>query len=284
MSKGQEEIKVRLDNIHSIEPLLAALRTISLSNWKVILKKISLLSSYQDNLTHVYQSLNPLANLNTNQSPSENKIIILLGSNRGLCSNFNRDVIRIFQNSHYLNNGSDYLFCVFGERLRKYFERRKIKFHHYYPFPSASDLSPQLLSSAYTDIIRHDNLENISLIYNQYTGAASYTHTIKEISDLDLPAYKSFNIFKSDDYIFDTPKHELFIYLKKHLRLLSLYQAFLSSAAAEHSTRFQLMESASNNAERLAEELNIEVQTMRRQKITTEMRELAIGAGLLKRK
>ena len=41
------------------------------------------------------------------------------------------------------------------------------------------------------------------------------------------------------------------------------------------------MESATQNAERLIEELNLVTQTNRRQSITREMQELAAGAGLL---
>jgi F0F1-type ATP synthase gamma subunit len=55
----------------------------------------------------------------------------------------------------------------------------------------------------------------------------------------------------------------------------------LESVAAEHAARYQLMEAAIRNAERLIEELTIAVQTARRHAITREMQELAAGAGLI---
>ena len=55
---------------------------------------------------------------------------------------------------------------------------------------------------------------------------------------------------------------------------VSFYNVLLSAAASEHSARFHLMESATQNSERLVEELTLELQSARRQAITREMQEL----------
>ena len=62
---------------------------------------------------------------------------------------------------------------------------------------------------------------------------------------------------------------------------LSFYQVLLKSAAAEHSSRYSLMQDAKDNAEDIVEELNRIINTERKRKITQEMQELASGAGLL---
>jgi F0F1-type ATP synthase gamma subunit len=67
----------------------------------------------------------------------------------------------------------------------------------------------------------------------------------------------------------------------EQLAAVSLYGLLLESAAAEHSTRFQLLEGATQNAERLIAELTLAIQTARQQAVTREMQELAAGAGLI---
>jgi len=52
---------------------------------------------------------------------------------------------------------------------------------------------------------------------------------------------------------------------------------------AEHVARFRLMDEATQNAQRLMEELQMELLSAKRQMVTREMQELAVGAGLLKR-
>jgi F-type H+-transporting ATPase subunit gamma len=61
---------------------------------------------------------------------------------------------------------------------------------------------------------------------------------------------------------------------------IGFYERLLESAAAEHSSRFQLMEDATRNADRLIEEVTQNIQQANKQAITQEMQELAAGAGL----
>jgi F-type H+-transporting ATPase subunit gamma len=68
----------------------------------------------------------------------------------------------------------------------------------------------------------------------------------------------------------------------EQVSVMALYALLLDSAAAEHATRYQLMEGAKQNAGRLIEDLTSELQAMRRQAITQEMQELAAGAGLVR--
>lgn len=283
MSDGQEEIKVRLDNIHSIEPLLAALRTISLSNWKLVLRKINLLATYQEQLSNLYAQLAPSNGEKDQPATSERLILAALGSNRGLCSNFNRDIVNVLNGKLSAVHDGKVEIIVVGERLKKLLDRRKVPFQHYFPFPSSSDLTPTLLMNIFKDIFPDNKIEGMSLIYNQYKGAASYQTKIINLSKVDYFNSSTKNGNELKDFIFDTDPEKILSFLENQLFWLYLYSSFLSSAASEFSTRFQLMENASNNAERLSDELNIEVQTLRRQKITSEMRELAIGAGLLEK-
>jgi F0F1-type ATP synthase gamma subunit len=73
----------------------------------------------------------------------------------------------------------------------------------------------------------------------------------------------------------------LFLRTYEHIVAMRLYEALLHSKASIHSNRYQLMEESTKNADRILEELEILLQMERRQSITREMQELAIGAGLL---
>ena len=81
--------------------------------------------------------------------------------------------------------------------------------------------------------------------------------------------------------IIETDPLGLYARLIEQWTSASLHGLLLESAAAEHSARFQLLEGATQNAERLIAELTLVVQTARQQAITREMQELATGAGLV---
>jgi F-type H+-transporting ATPase subunit gamma len=84
--------------------------------------------------------------------------------------------------------------------------------------------------------------------------------------------------------IIETDPHSIYASVVEQLAAVQLYDILLEAAAAEHATRFQLMETATQNADRLIEELTLITQTARRQAITQELAELAAGAGLIGRK
>jgi F-type H+-transporting ATPase subunit gamma len=83
--------------------------------------------------------------------------------------------------------------------------------------------------------------------------------------------------------IVETDPLSLYAAVVEQWAAVQLYEVLLDGAAAEHSTRFQLMEAATQNTDRLIDELTLTIQTARRQEITQEMAELAAGAGLIGR-
>jgi ATP synthase F1 gamma subunit len=123
-------------------------------------------------------------------------------------------------------------------------------------------------------------VDQVEILFNQSLRAGRYktvriSHLPPKLPEMDLsePPWP--------DSILDTSARVLFLELLRQLLALDLYGVFLSSAIAEHSERYQLMEQATKNADDLIEELTQDVQAARRQAITNEMEELAVGAGLV---
>jgi len=283
MAQNPQEIKDRLKNIHAIKPLLTALRTISLANWKQAINKQTLLKEYLRDLNEIYFFLSPQYPRKQIAGITPIEIIIAIGSNRGLCGNFNRNIVDELTKS-VNNEGSDKKkVIIYGERLKKYLVRRNIIFDKFYNFQNPGSNMLNHITNLASHFLSTDIPYKISAIYNEYSGAAKH-HTISKIIFPFSVDHNIRNNVEFSDFIFDTDQYAILEHLEKHLGFLSLYSSFLSSAASEHSTRFQIMESSSKNAERLSEELEIDVQFHRRQKITSEMQELAVSAGLLEKK
>jgi F-type H+-transporting ATPase subunit gamma len=143
----------------------------------------------------------------------------------------------------------------------------------------------------------------VDIIYNQYRGTGTYEPTVMQLIPPQLPtgetplaqgpAEPDARIQETRSSarqgeawpppIVDTDPLSLYATVIEQSTAVQLYGVLLESSAAEHSTRFQLMESATQNADQLTEELTLVIQTARHHEITQEMQELAVGAGLLGR-
>jgi len=145
------------------------------------------------------------------------------------------------------------------------------------PFRTAFDLTRRWLERYEA----HD-LDAVDIVYNGYHSLGRYDPTVVRV----IPPQLSQNETGSQGecwppLIVETDPLSLYVRIVEQQVALNLYGALLDSAAAEHSTRYQLMEAATQSTERLIAELTLVIQTARQAEITQEMQELAAGAGLI---
>ena len=93
MSQTSERAKSRLNNLAAIEPLLSALRTISMGNWQVALNKLKHIQQYESHYNRILYEILPAIDRNILGGPEPDlvgKVIILvIGTEHGLCGRFN---------------------------------------------------------------------------------------------------------------------------------------------------------------------------------------------------
>ena len=79
------------------------------------------------------------------------------------------------------------------------------------------------------------------------------------------------------DIIIEPSRKELLEILEPKVVRLKLYAALLDSAAAEHAARTVAMQTATDNGEQLLDDLTLQYNKGRQQKITNEILDLAGG-------
>jgi F-type H+-transporting ATPase subunit gamma len=86
---------------------------------------------------------------------------------------------------------------------------------------------------------------------------------------------------QSDDYLFEPNKIDVLKIILPRLVEVQIYQALLESSASEHSARMMAMRNASDAAEDMIKELNLNFNKARQAGITQEIAEIAGGAVAL---
>jgi F-type H+-transporting ATPase subunit gamma len=81
------------------------------------------------------------------------------------------------------------------------------------------------------------------------------------------------------DYIYDQPSEELFAGLIPQYVTSMLYHAMTESVAAEHAARMTAMDSATNNASEMIDDLTLHMNRVRQAAITKEIIEIVSGAA-----
>lgn len=278
-----ERVETRLENISSVEPILGALRTISLGAWQSAQEQRKVVRQYTERLLVVLAHLLPhLPSDRRLPGRTDGRIVALVvGGERGLAGRFNRDVVEHAQG--YLarhEEGAEWM--ALGKRAVQLLERRG------FPLDWTGRLSATALPSEQTAVMLTEqwlaqyeagDIDGVDVIYNTYLGAGRYRPIVERLIPPQLPPVTAEEAWPTP--IIETDPLGLYARVMGQWAAAGLYARLLESAAAEHSTRYQLMDSATENAEELIEELNATVLAYRRQSITRQMQELMVGAGML---
>jgi len=214
-------------------------------------------------------------------------VVLVIGSERGLCGRYNTAVVARAQ--RHLAALAEVEVTVevlaFGKRTITGLERQGHTLQETHRMPSTALPSFEMAFervSRWMQRYEAYTLDAVDIVYNAYKNAGVYTPTVTRLLPPTLPSSEH-TATTAASVIVETDPARLYARIVEQWSALSLYDLFLEAAASEHAARFQLMEAATQNTENLIEELTQVIQSARRQAITREMQELAAGAGAVGR-
>lgn len=298
MTQSFERAKSRLDNIETIEPLLGALRTISMGAWQKALNDIEKIKLYEENFSHILSIILPKLKSPRLRKPKRitknpelaDNIILIIGTERGLCGKFNENLAEKSLAWISEQNFSTYQIWVVGSRMVRILERMDVDISWRNPLPS-SELSTYqqsyLTTQKWLDQYESYAFNNFVILFNQLAKGTDFDFSTFNLLPYEVHHPLSAAKKKEDKWpppIIETDPKGIYHQIIQHFIASSFLQALLTSAAAEHSARFNLMQEATENAEEIIEDLTRVINTERKRKITQQMQELAAGAGLLDNK
>lgn len=285
-----DRVQTRLHNLQSVQPILGAMRTISLASWQAAQKQQATTQQYYQALSQAVPWLLPhLPNQPINPEretqSGEKRLVIAIGTERGLCGRFNFEVFGVLKS--LLATRSVVSVIILGSRLQRLLQPQPATLTVKALPKNLLDLKQVAfaLTAQFLTCYETEMIDRVDIIYNTYRSLGSYETTLKQVVPPQLSG--SGDHPPSDSWpppIIETDPLQLLTQIMTQTIALSVYDCLLASAVAEHATRYQRMEAATQNATRLIDELNISLQAARRQAITQEVQTLAAGAGLANKK
>ena len=210
------------------------------------------------------------------------RVFVAIASNSSLCGGFNAAAVAKVRE---LRREGDVVYSV-GRKMADAMRRDG--------FPSPEDLNDLAEHPAFARVA--DLVEALSkqweagkfaqvlLVYNHFVSTARQEPVAELLLDADSSAQppQEDAVIPSDseessDVIIEPSRKELLKVLLPKTRKLKLYAALLDSSAAEHAARTVAMQTATDNGENLLQELTLQYNKGRQQKITSEILDLAGG-------
>jgi len=215
----------------------------------------------------------------------EKILVVLLTGDRGLAGPFNANVIR--HALHFLRDHAAQKIQVLavGRKGRDVLRKRhynlvgeflnvslNVEFRH------AKEIGARII-----DLYAAQEVDAVYMIYNEFKSVIVQRLCAEKLLPID-PAvigqpHQPEPTESLVDYIYEQPRAELFKALVLRYVDTEIFRVLLESSAAEHGARMAAMDSATNNAAELIDELTLDMNKIRQAGITRELIEIVSGAA-----
>jgi len=208
-------------------------------------------------------------------------LYILITGDRGLCGAYNHRIIDLLENN--ISEQEETNLLTIGKKGSNYFNRRGfniiseyIKIADYPDYGLAKRIGDEVIS-----LYKDDIVDKVSLLYTHFDSALSQKPNVMSLLPVNSPEETEEYKHKID-YIYEpSPVEVLDNLLPQYINNI-LYSALLESKASEYGARMTAMDSATENANEMIDELTLSYNRARQAEITTEITEIVGGAEALK--
>ena len=284
-----KEIKGRIGSVQSTLKITSAMKLVASAKLRKAQQTIEGMRPYerklQGMLDHLVASGAQLSGEYTRTpatgegAPTPRIALVAFASNSSLCGAFNANAVRLALETIRSYGDADVTVYSIGRKMadamRKTGKPSPADYQKLADKPSyapAADLAEKLMEDFLAG-----RLDRIDLVYNHFVSSGKQVpvrETLLPMGDVILSEAKESEI----DYILEPSASALLAdLLPKSLRL-KFYTALMDSNASEHAARTVAMQTATDNGEDLLQELTLQYNKSRQQKITSEILDLAGGS------
>ena len=214
---------------------------------------------------------------------SKKVAIVAFASNSSLCGAFNANAVRLaLETIQSFGDAQVTVYSVgrkMAEAMKKVGYPSPADYQHLADKPSYAEAA--VLAGQLMEDFREGRVDRLELVYNHFVSSGKQVPVRETFlpSTAVISGEAAGEVEKSEtDYILEPSARELLEELLPKSQKLKFYTALLDSNASEHAARTVAMQTATDNGEDLLQELTLQYNKSRQQKITAEILDLAGGS------
>ncbi len=291
--KGMREIRNRIKAVKGTGQITHAMELVAASKMKkaqraaengrayatLLLDLSETVSAHLQDYTHITHKF---------LKPDGKRLIIVISTDKGLCGSLNNTLFKFITEIK-----DDCVFIAVGNKAAKFLARTgrtmlaNFKLSDSVKFSETRSIADFALKQP-----KEQKISSIEVLYPLYINTLRQDPVLVKLAPLDKldafverikKAYKldlETQVREDRGFTFEPSAEEIMQELPSFYFKQSLHYMALDAKASEHSARMVAMKGASDNANRLVQNLTLEYNKARQEAITTEILELASGAQL----
>jgi len=284
LAESTRDIKRRIRGIRNTRQITKAMELVSSAKLRKAREKLETTRPYFDT---VYESIQEILSTTGDISHPflevrevEKSLYIVVTADRGLAGGYNSNILRLVE-SEIRDKKEDTLLVVVGYKGRDYFKRRGYnvvgEFVGITEEPFFSDA--QEIGRLVMELYEKKEIDEVKLAYTKFITTISQQANIIKLLPSDIKGEEGGKISVVE---YEPSPEEVLDYLIPKYIESTIYGALMESSCSEQGARRTAMESATDNAEEMIDDLTVSFNRARQAAITSELSEIVAGAEALK--
>ncbi len=282
---GTKEIRVKIASIKSTQKITKALEMVAVSKMRKAQDRMRAARPYADKIRQVIGHLR-VANPNHRhpylvEREVKSVGLIVVSSDRGFCGSLNVNIFKqvLIAAREWQTKGVELHLCLIGNKALRYFRRLKL--------PVVASIAPvgdtphvaALIGGvkAMLDLYQEGKIDRLVLVSNRFVNTMTQKPTMLQL--LPAETVDASDLQERWDYIYEpAPDQLISTYMMRYIES-TVYRAVIENLACEMAARMVAMKSATDNAGKIIDELQIIYNKARQAAITKEISEIVGGAA-----
>ena len=274
------QMRNRIKTIETIRKITDVMRIISMSAHSRLKTKQEPLGDYLNELKSLFSKVQLATPSWKNErlmptGENNNPLIVVIGSQKGLCGGFNTQISKLVQSYIAKNPLTRYHFTAIGKKPIDFLINN-------YPdklissFPTLTARNFLTISQELTDMIMTTTpaYTSVTIISNVFKNFFVQKATVTKLIPFNPTEVSAHTAAPTEEYLWDEAPHTILDALALQYVEAQFQHLIFQSLLAEHAARFLSMDSSTRNAHNLLNTTKLEYNKVRQAKITTEITEL----------
>jgi F-type H+-transporting ATPase subunit gamma len=283
---GVKEIRVKIASFKSTQKITKAMEMVAASKMRKAQERMRATRPYAQRIRRVIGHLRK-ANPDFRHPylvEREAKAVgfIVITTDRGLCGGLNVNLFKstLASMRDWQNKGAEISLCLIGSKGVQFFRRlgnakTLATVTHLGDRPHVADLIGTV--KVMLDLYKEGKLDRVFLVHNEFLNTMTQKPIIRQL--LPVVTEDEDKLQKLWDYIYEPSAAELLDDVLMRYIESQVYQGAVENVACEMAARMVAMKSATDNAGKLIEELQLIYNKARQAAITKEISEIVGGAA-----
>ena len=282
---GAKEIRTKIASVKSTQKITKAMEMVAASKMRRAQDRMRAARPYAEKMRTVIAHLR-IANPDYRhpyliERPVKAVGLVIVSSDRGLCGGLNINLFKaaIGQIKEWKGKGVEVQLCVIGSKAVQFFRRLNLPIvaaaSHLGDRPATSALIGPI--TAMLDLYNEGKIDRLVLLSNQFVNTMSQKPLVQQL--VPAEGKPSQDLQELWEYIYEPSAAEILDGLLNRYVESQVYQGVVENIASEMAARMVAMKSATDNAGKLIEELQLIYNKARQAAITKEISEIVGGAA-----